>query len=233
MIIKVIMVAFAGAILCLDRVALQVMISRPIVAGPVIGLLLNDPYTGLIVGALIELLWIDRPPIGAYIPPNDTMAAVLIAAASIESGRLLGGPSPGVIVLAVLLYLPLSLLGRRMEIWLCRGNEKLAEEALHYAEQGEAGVIGRLHATAVLRAGLSAAAFILAALPPGIALLTWIYPLLAKWTVRGLIMVYGILPLIGTAVALNTVKIRGSVPLFCGIFLAATVVIRLVRAGEF
>jgi mannose/fructose/N-acetylgalactosamine-specific phosphotransferase system component IIC len=227
------MVVIAGAILCLDRVAPQVMISRPIVAGPAIGILLNDPYTGLITGALIELFWIDRPPIGAYMPPNDTMAAVLIAAASIESGRLLGGPSSGLIVLAVLLYMPLSYLARRMELQLCRGNEELAEAALRHAEHGEIRAIAGLHLTAILRAYLAAAVFILVALPPGIALLTWIYPLLAEWTVRGLIMVYGILPLIGTAVALNAVKVRGAVPLFCGIFLAATVVIRLVRAGEF
>ena len=70
MILKIIIVSVVGGILCLDRVVLQAMISRPIVAAPVIGLILGDPYTGLIVGAFIELFWIDRFPIGAYFLPT-------------------------------------------------------------------------------------------------------------------------------------------------------------------
>ena len=90
MILKLVVVSIVGGILCLDRIVLQVMISRPIVAAPLTGLILGDPYTGLITGAFIELFWIDRLPIGAYIPPNDTVAAILITASSIESAPLLG-----------------------------------------------------------------------------------------------------------------------------------------------
>lgn len=53
MILNVITVSVVGGILCLDRVVLQVMISRPIVAAPLIGLILGDLYTGLVAGAFI------------------------------------------------------------------------------------------------------------------------------------------------------------------------------------
>ena len=61
----------------LDRVALvQMMISRPLVAGPLTGLVLGKPLLGLEVGMLLELLWLGRLPVGAAIPPDDTQVSV-------------------------------------------------------------------------------------------------------------------------------------------------------------
>jgi mannose/fructose/N-acetylgalactosamine-specific phosphotransferase system component IIC len=48
--------------------------------------------------------------------------------------------------------------------------------------------------------------------------MTWIYPHLAPWIIRGLNPVYGMIPLIGTAVSLNTVNLRGTLPTFCAVF---------------
>ena len=229
MILKIFFVSVAGAILCLDRVVLQAMISRPIVAAPVIGLILGDPHTGLIVGAFIELFWIDRLPIGAYIPPNDTIAAILITASTIESAHYLGNLSQGLIVLAVLLFLPLGVLARQMELWLCRGNEKLADEALADAARGDVRSIARKHLTTILKAYLFPAGFILVTLPIGIGVMTWAYPRFADWTIRGLTLTYSLIPFIGTAVALNTINIRGTVPVFCAVFLAVTVIIGFIK----
>jgi len=225
----VLIVSAAGGILCLDRVFVQLMVSRPIVAAPLIGLILGDPYTGLIAGAFMELFWIDRLTIGAYIPPNDTIAAILIAAASIETGRLLGGVSQGLIALAFLLFLPFGLLAQTMDCRIIRGNETAARKALGDARRGDFRSVGRGHLHSVLKAGIFSALFILVALPAGIAAMAWVYPRLAPWMVRGLILIYAVIPLIGAAVALNTVHLRRTVPLFCASFLAATVLIEWLR----
>jgi PTS system mannose-specific IIC component len=231
MILKVIVVSIAGAFLCVDRVVSQVMISRPIVAAPFTGLILGDPYTGLIAGALIELFWIDRLPIGAYIPPNDTLAAILITASSIESARLLGHITPGLITLSVLIFIPLGVLGQRMEIWICRGNEQLTRDALNDAAKGDLRAIARKHLSAILKAYLLSASVILIALPIGIVALTWIYPRLAPFVIRGLTLLYSLLPLLGAAVALNTINIRSMVPIFCAVFLAVSVILGIMRGS--
>lgn len=44
------------------------MISRPIFAGPLIGLILGDLQTGLIVGASVELMFMGVLPIGGSVP---------------------------------------------------------------------------------------------------------------------------------------------------------------------
>ena len=229
MFLDTMIVSAAGGLLCLDRVLLQAMISRPIVAAPAIGLIMGDPYTGLVTGAFIELFWIDRLPIGAYIPPNDTLAAILIAASAIASGRILGGLPEGLIALTVLIYVPLAIAAQKMDRWIVRGNERPAREALNDAVRGDVRAIARKHLTAILRTYLFSVVFILISLPIGTGALIWIYPRLAPWTIRGLALLYAALPLIGAAVALNTIHIRGTVPVFCAIFLTATVILGFVR----
>jgi PTS system mannose-specific IIC component len=229
MIMNVLIVSIVGGILCLDRILVQVLISRPIVAAPVIGLILGDPYTGLIAGAFIELLWIDHLPIGADIPPNDTIAAVLIAAGAIESGRILGHLPQGLIALAVLIFIPLAVLSQKMELWIVRSNEKLARDALSDAAQGDIRSISINHLRAALRSWLLPAGMILIALPVGIGVMTWIYPRLAPWIIRGLNLVYGLIPLIGAAVALNTINLRGALPILCAVFLIMTAILHYIR----
>jgi PTS system mannose-specific IIC component len=62
-----------------------------------------------------------------------------------------------------------------------------------------------------------------------IGLMTWAYPRLTDWMIRGLTLTYSLLPFIGTAVALSTINIRGMIPFFCAVFLAVTVLIRFIR----
>ena len=231
MFLDTMIVSAAGGILCLDRILLQAMISRPIVAAPVIGLILGDPYTGLVTGAFIELFWIDRLPIGAYVTPNDTMAAILITASAIGSGRILGALPEGLIALAVLIFVPLGIVAQKMDMWIVKGNERPAREALSDAARGAFRAIARKHLAAILKTYLLPVVFILIALPIGTGLLIWIYPRLAPWTVRGLTLVYAALPLIGAAVALNTIHLRGTIPIFCAIFLTATVSLGFIRGN--
>jgi mannose PTS system EIIC component len=230
MIMNVLIVSIVGGILCLDRIFVQVLISRPIVAAPLIGAILGDPYTGLIAGAFIELFWIDRLPIGTYIPPNDTLAAVLITAGAIESGRILGHLPQGLIALAVLIFIPFAMLEQKIELRIIiPGNEKLARGALTAAAHGDIRSVSRNHLCAALRNWFLSAAVILIALPLGVCAMTWVYPRLAPWTVRGLNLVYGILPMIGAAAAFNTIHLRGALPILCAVFLMTTAILRYIR----
>lgn len=227
---NVLIVSIVGGALCLDRVFLQLLVSRPIVAAPVIGVILGDFYTGLIAGAFIELLWIDRLPIGTYIPPNDTLAAVLTAAGAIETGRVLGSLPPGLIALAALIFIPLAILGQKMELRLIiPGNEKLARGALNAAARGDLRAVSRNHLSAALLNWLLSAAAILVALPLGVCAMAWLYPRFAPWAVRGLDWVYGLLPMIGVAAAFNTLHQRGALAILCAVFLATTAVIQFIR----
>lgn len=84
------LVSFAAALLSLDRTgAFQIMASRPIIAAPIAGWLLGSVETGLMAGAVVELLFIGELPVGKYVPVHETgaaMATTAIAVAALHAG---------------------------------------------------------------------------------------------------------------------------------------------------
>lgn len=102
--------------LWLDRYQLgQILISRPIVAGPLTGLILGDLSTGCLIGMMYELLWLRRPPVGGYIAPDSTLPSVsATAVASSLAGT--GALDPlSVAFLAFLATYPLSVIASRFD----------------------------------------------------------------------------------------------------------------------
>jgi PTS system mannose-specific IIC component len=224
MLIETAITAAVGSLICLDRVIGQFMISRPVVAGPLTGLLLGDVYSGLVTGALLELLWADRIPVGPYVPPNDTFVAVLATAGALLATPAAGNPPRELTALSVLLFAPAGFLGLRMEILLRKWNDGLALRAQQYAAAGDSAAVSRKHLEAMARYFIGSFLFLLAALLCGVALLRGVYPILPETALRSLTFAYCILPLIGVGVALNTIKVRGYVPVFCGVFFVLAIV---------
>ena len=228
MVSKSILVALVGGITCLDRTLVQAMISRPIVVGPIIGLILDDPYTGLLIGAFVELFWIDRSHIGVSIPPNDTVVAILITGTSIIAGNKLDALSRELVAFSVLLFMPFGILGQKIDIWLIRSNDVAAQQAVEDAKLGNIRGISRKHLIGLLKTFLITTAFIFISLICGIQILSWIYPHIPENIVSALFYVYFFLPVIGVAVALNTIKLRGTIPVFSGIFLIGALIIEIL-----
>lgn len=129
-----------GTVVGLDLASmLQGLFSRPLVAGAVAGIILNDPMTGLRIGVTLELFALDVLPVGASRYPDYGAATVAaVAAGAGESWTAALGPS-------VLLGLLLAHLGgwtivlhRRVTAWaLARAEHKL--------DRGEPGVASRVH----------------------------------------------------------------------------------------
>ncbi|MBQ3834143.1 MAG: PTS sugar transporter subunit IIC, partial [Elusimicrobia bacterium] len=69
------LIAFSliGAILSADITMFgQFMISRPIFCGPLFGYFLGDIHTGLWLGMIVEMLWINEIPMGVAVPVDLT-----------------------------------------------------------------------------------------------------------------------------------------------------------------
>ncbi|MEN9798259.1 MAG: hypothetical protein RL653_1955 [Pseudomonadota bacterium] len=133
-------VAFAWGGFCAveRRGFLQAMLSRPLVGGTVMGLLLGDVQAGLYVGLLFELYHLGAASLGASRPENDTLAATAGAAFAASLARSNGAPSvPALWSLGVLACGGLGLLGRAVERQLERHARALAGKAEASAEAGE------------------------------------------------------------------------------------------------
>jgi len=224
---EIILVSFCGSLLCLDRVFVQAMISRPVIIAPLIGLLLHDPYAGLIIGAFVELIWIDRIPIGTYIPPNDSLTAVVATSTALIAGSRLGGASPELIALCILIAIPCGNLAKQMDVQIIKSNDSLSDKALEDAKENNIRAIEQKTYRGLIKVFLLYALFLLAVQAIFVPSVIWVYPKLNSTTIKTLSLTYYFLPLLGIAVAINMLKLRKAIPVFCAIFLIAAVFLEL------
>lgn len=145
-----ILVSVAGGLLSLDRTAaFQVMVSRPIVAAPVIGCLLGHPEWGLIVGAALELLLIGDLPVGRYVPVHETSLAALVTGIVVVALESMGAPDGyaglksemTVLPLATLIALPAGRVFQKADVMTRKMNAKLFDAAAVSIEGGGAALI--------------------------------------------------------------------------------------------
>ncbi|HPJ97075.1 MAG TPA: PTS sugar transporter subunit IIC, partial [Syntrophales bacterium] len=202
--IRITLATLAGTILCLDRIAFQLMLSRPIIVAPVAGLILGAPLTGLWVGALIEVFWINKAPLGTYLPPNDSIVAVVTAITVIILAEHVPLIRQETIVLAILCFLPLGFFSQKLEPLTVRFNEKLSDKALREIDSG-AFPIKRLSPTLpLLIYACYTFSLMTLSLVLGLAVIPWIYQHLPPFAQTALFYTYFTLPPIGVAVALTT-----------------------------
>lgn len=221
MLIQIVILSLVGGLLCLDRIFFQAMLSRPIVIAPVAGFLLGDLYTGLIIGAIFELFWMDRAPIGIYIPPNDSIASAFAAALAILAGQTLGAVTKELTALSVLLAVPFGIVAKKIDVRMMSANDLLSDRALEAARTLNLRAIENMTYLALGRVFVFYAATLLILPVIFVPAVTWLYPKLPVQIGAALSLTYYFLPVLGTAVALSTIKLRGAVPIFCAIFLAA------------
>ena len=61
--------------------------SRPIITGMLVGLVMGDLKTGIILGATLEMVFIGSITLGAAVPPDVITGGVLGAAFAISTGK--------------------------------------------------------------------------------------------------------------------------------------------------
>lgn len=103
--------------------------TRPIICGTLVGIILGDATTGIVIGGTLQLVYLGVQGIGAAIPVNSTTATTVTTALTIVTGV----PMETAIALAV----PVSVMGQlgRMAAWTI--NAPIMHMADAYAENAE------------------------------------------------------------------------------------------------
>jgi mannose/fructose/N-acetylgalactosamine-specific phosphotransferase system component IIC len=125
MILMIVGIALAGGLIGLDRTAVgQFMISQPIVVGPLTGWMLGDPGAGLVMGAVLELIWVLDMPIGSFVPADATVSTV--SATAIAALGSPGGSSLPVIGFSILLTAAMAPVTMKADVIVRHWNSRLA-----------------------------------------------------------------------------------------------------------
>lgn len=130
MFIKALIVGLVAGILEWDIYGWgHTMISRPLVVGLVMGLVLGNPAVGLFIGASIEMIYLGVIPVGAAVPPDATSAAAIATALAIISGIDQK--------VAVSLAIPVALAAQLLQMFIWTINSGIMHRADKYVETAD------------------------------------------------------------------------------------------------
>ncbi len=76
-VIQIILLAIVTFIFAIDQFSLTELLYRPIIACPIIGLILGDLQTGLVIGGTYELMMVGNMPVGGAQPPNAVLGGIV------------------------------------------------------------------------------------------------------------------------------------------------------------
>ncbi len=143
---------FWGTLVGLDLVSVpQVMIARPIVAGPVAGAILGDLETGLRLGVVFELFQFDILPVGAVRYPEYGPATIVAVSTAHAAAGTLG------LGLGAVVGLLTGMLGGISIHLVRRLNARAVRAAAGPLEAGDSATLTRVHVMSILRDAARAA----------------------------------------------------------------------------
>lgn len=168
---------------------------RPIVTGPIVGLILGDLTLGLMAGATLELVWAGMVPLAGAQPPNVVIGGIIGTAFA-----LLTGQEPEV---AVGVAVPFAVAAQAIITLIFTAFSPIMHKMDEKAKEGDTKAIDRLNfAQPVL---LFLFFFVIGFLPIffGAQQAAEVVGLLPEWLIDGLAIAGGIMPAIGFAMLLN------------------------------
>ena len=171
------------------------MIDRPLVLGPLVGLILGDFTTGIIVGGSLELIMMGVVGIGSATPPDTVSGTILATAFAIVSKLDVSA--------AVALALPIASLGQVVGILVRTANGFFVHMADKAAEEADFGGIDRaLWGGAFL---FFIAYFLLVFLGAylGSSVISAFVKMIPKFVTNGLNAASGMLPALGIAILMQ------------------------------
>ncbi|SAY70438.1 PTS system, N-acetylgalactosamine-specific IIC component [Cardiobacterium hominis] len=193
--LQALMVAIFAGLAGIDLFNVLTHIHRPIIAGPIVGILMGNPEAGLVAGASFELMWMGLVPLAGAQPPNVVMGGIIGTAFVIATGKTAQE--------AIVVAIPFALFVQVCITFLFTAFSPLMKKADHYADTLNYGGIAKLNylGMTILFLFYSIVTFLVVYL--GAAQAAKYVAFVPKWITEGLGMAGGLMPAIGFGILLN------------------------------
>lgn len=195
MLVKALLIALWSGIAGVDLYDGLTHIHRPIVTGLVVGLILGDVKTGLMVGASLELVWMGMVPLAGAQPPNVVIGGIIGTSIAILSG-LDAKAAVGVAVpFAVAVQAAITFIFTVFSFFMHKADE--------YAEEANTRGIENINYLGMVL--LFIFYFLIAFLPISLGAdqaSVWVSKI-PEWIISGLSVAGGVMPAIGFAMLLK------------------------------
>lgn len=216
MLTALLIAAWAG--LCaIDDIGPQ-MLRRPLLIAPVIGLILGDFQTALLIGATLEVMWMGIGNVGAYSAPDIISGTAIATALGIASGGT---------ATAVALAVPTSILAQQLLVLYRTGIVYLNPIADKIAETGDFSKIFRINYVPMMIAFLIRAVPTFLAVYLGSGVIKQVVDALPKDVMKGLAVSGKIIPAVGIALLMLMMIKKGELWTFLVAGFALAVYLKL------
>lgn len=194
-VIQVLLVFIVTFIAAIDQFSFLESLYQPIVTGAVIGLILGDVQTGLIVGGTYQLMTIGNMPIGGAQPPNAVIGGIMATILAITSGL-----DPNA---AVGVAVPFALLGQYGVTLLFTVMSPLMSYADKAAHNADVKAIERINYLAMCLLGLIFGVVVVLFFIAGSAVGQQVTDAIPAWLSGGLSAAGGMMRFVGFAILLK------------------------------
>ncbi len=133
---RLVTAALWAGVISLDMTAFgPFMISQPLVCGPLFGWLMGQVSVGIIIGGIVQLLWMDLSPVGVSIPFDATATTII----GVYLATLVPHSALSQVVLALMVAVPFGYLfrwydqkARRVNTFLMHAADRLSNDRLSW-----------------------------------------------------------------------------------------------------
>lgn len=214
MFVQALLIAIWAGIAGIDMFDGLTHIHRPIVTGLIVGLILGDMKTGLVVGATLELVWMGMVPLAGAQPPNVVIGGIIGTSLAII-GKLDAQAAVGLAV-------PFAVAAQAGITLLFTAFSPIMHKADKYAEEANTNGINKINYLGL--AILFVSYFICAFLPIyfGSDKAAEIVQMIPQPIIDGLSVAGGIMPAIGFAMLLKIMLKKEYITFLLGGFLLVT-----------
>lgn len=215
MIIKAFLLAVVAFVGKLDLATGTNQIQRPIILGPIVGLIMGNLSMGVTIGATLELAFLGSYSVGAFIPPDVIVGGVLGTAFAIQTGK---GPA-----VAFAMAFPIALLALIFDnIMFSIIRPMMGRLADKYAKEGNVKAVNTVHMSAGFLLCLMLAIIVFIGFLIGGDQIKALVDAIPKSVINGLTIATGLLPGIGFAMLAQMIMSKQVIPFFfLGFLLAA------------
>ena len=169
---EILIICLLGGIIAADTTAaFQILVSHPLVACSIAGLLLGDVNLGLTIGILFELPWLYEIPVGGVRFCEGNVGSMVAAALAVIWSRQFSMPN-AVLFVSIVWGIIVAYFGGTLVVLYRHFNTRLIHKADQAAERGSCAGVSFNHMQGVLFSMVLGIIVTIAALCVGLELIT-------------------------------------------------------------
>ncbi|WP_274370097.1 PTS mannose/fructose/sorbose transporter subunit IIC [Morganella morganii] len=224
-VVQIVLVFIVACIAGMGAVLDEFQFHRPLVACTLMGIVLGDMKTGIMIGGTLEMIALGWMNIGAAIAPDAALASIISTILVIAGGQNIGA--------GIALAIPLAAAGQVLTIIVRTITVAFQHWGDRAADKGNLTALGMIHIGALLLQAMRIAIpAVIVAVSVGTDIVREMLDSIPVWVTSGLNIAGGMIVVVGYAMVINMMRAGYLMPFFyLGFVTAAFTEFNLVALG--